>query len=575
MAIFDYDNLILSEKLFGLEISDNQVRVLELRKIRGKYSVIGYGEQSVDPSAISDGVIINKELVAGIIKNVRENSKPKRIKTKRVAVVLPDSKVFMRVVKFPINMTKEEIKEAIEWKAKDLIAMPLDKVYWDWHRLRTENGLQQIEVVISAADKDCVDSYTQTLNMLGIFPLYYDVSGNAAARFLFQSEYKKKKALLIRIDRYSTTLSLFLKGGVRYQTIIKDVVKGGFNSLLDYTAARLGVGKDEAEDLIMSQGDLNKEQKELLKSALGVSFEGLLQEIRQILEYYSHSLNHNNHKEDKHKKEDFAGIYLYGKGAQIYYLKEFFEKKSIKVKNEPDNKLSLSPMLPFVSKKGLGEHMVLLGLSLRNLGEFKELRDINLVPISIKDKYLQTSIYSSLYKYLRMIFWDIFIIVVTLTFAFIITMIFKYNVNQELSAVKNIAESRANKQLRQDISNLNQAAAQTNMLFNTQVDWDSFFNEVSEKRGNGINYNNLIVSEDADTWKALSNGAKVTSSNKYFYLVVSGIASTREDLQRYTLEMESSEYFEEVKMPISNYELNENIEFTVYCLVNIDKLRGV
>lgn len=573
MKVFDYDNLILAERIFGLEIVDNVVKVLELKRSGGKFSIVGFAEQKVDPAAFSNGIIINKDLVAGVIKTIRDGARPKRIRKKYVGVVLPDSKIFVRVVKFPTGMTKEEIREAIEWKAKDLIAMPLDKIYWDWHRLRTENGEEEIEVVISAVEKECVDSYTQTLQLLGITPLYYDISGNAAARFLFQSEYKKKKALLVRIDRNSTTLSLFLKGGVRYQTIIKDVVKGGYGALIDYASAKLGVDKKEAESLILFPKNLNDEQKHLLSVSFEVNFNGLLQEIRQILDYYSQTLNKINGNKDN-KDEDFAGIFLYGKGAQVFYIEEFFKKKSIEVKTRPPDKSALSPMLPFISRKGLPQHIVLLGSSLRNLGQFKELRDINLVSKSIKKKYLQVSIYSSLYTYLRMIFWNVFIIGVILTFAFIISMIYKYNVRQELTSVENITESRANKQLREDILYLNQTAGQTNFLFSTQLNWGKFFNEASDRRGNGIIYNNFLVSEDPEAWKAISGETKVVKDNRFIYLVISGVAVKREDLQRYVLSMETSEIFENVKLPISNYETNENIEFTIYCLVNIKLLQN-
>jgi type IV pilus assembly protein PilM len=575
VKVFDYDNLISNEKVFGLEIIDNIVKVLELKSKRGKVTVSGFGESTIDPKTYSEGIVLKQDAVAEAIKNAREQARPGRIKRKYAAVVLPDSKIFVRIVKFPAGMSKEEIKEAIEWKAKDLIAMPLEKVYWDWHRLRAngkkndvENANQEIEVVLSAVEKKCVDSYTKMLQLLDIIPLYFDISGNAAARFLFQTEYKKKKALLVRVDRDSSTLSLFLHGGVRYQTIIKDVVKGGYGSLIDYAAAKLGIDKGKAEELILTPKNLNNEQKKLLQESFGVHYSSLLREVGQILDYYSQTVDGAQKKEEK----NFAGIYLYGKGAKIYYLKEFFEKKSYKVEVRPETKSLISPMLPFISKQGLSQNLVLLGLSLRNLEAFRDYRDINLVPKRIKSKYLQTTIYSSLYRYLRVIFWNVFIVGIVLTFTFIISLVYRENAKGELRSVENVTESRANQELRDDIEQVNQTAHQIDALYNTQLDWNELFIQISTQRAGGISLTNLVVSEESEIWQAISGQKKVVEREGFIYLVMGGIASNREDLHEYMNNLEGSELFEDVKMPISNYEENEDILFTIYCLVDTSKL---
>ena len=640
MKIFEYDNLILNEKISGLEITDNVIKILEVKKVRGKYNVVGFAEQEIDPASISDGIIINKELISETISNLRDHARPRRIRGRYVSIVLPDSRVFVRVVKFPAGMNKDEIREAIEWKSKDLIAMPLENVYWDWHRLHPEREGSEIEVGLSAVDKQCADSYIQTLKLAGLTPLYYDISGNAAARFLFQNDYKQTKALLVRIDRTATTLSLFLEGGVRYQTVIKDIVRGGFKSLIDYASAKLGIDKEETERVILLPENLNNDQRAILKGVFTVSYEGLYKEIEQIFEFYSQSFNHinvsNTKKELKNetqiqkkeieatnstqdntnkkpvqqikkelpneiKKEvdgtgissnqsrdsvnyedfdktldgkgnNFDGVFIYGKGSKLYYLEEFFENKSINVKTKPLEQSAISPMLPFISRQSLPENLVLLGLSMRNLGLFRNLTDINLVPDTIKNSYLKISIYSSLYTYLKVIFWNVFIIGIILTSSFIISSIYKYNAENELKSIENIAESPANKEFQNDISYVNKTAGQINVLLDTQLDWDNFFNELSEKRGSGIVFENVLVSEDSEVWKAVSKEKKVVKEVGQIYLVLSGIAADRAELLRFVQDIESSNFLEDARMPISNYETNENIEFTIYCLVDTNKL---
>lgn len=572
MKVVDYDNLILGEKIFGLQISDNSIKALELKRSGGKYSVVGFGQSQLDPKAISDGVIVDQQAASDAIRQARESARPRRIRRKYASVVLPDSKIFVRVVKFPAQMSKEEIREAVEWKGKDLVAMPLDQVYWDWHRLTTSKKGEgtEVEVVISAVEKECVDSYTQTLKLLGVTPLYYDLSGNAAARFLFQKDYNQKKALLVRIDREATTLSLFLNGGVRYQTIVKDLIKGGYKALVDFAASQFKIEPEKAERLIVSPEELTNEQKVLLTDFFGAKFDHLMQEIDQILDFYRQSLMES--KSNKEEAEQPLEIYLYGKGARVFHLGDFFDKRALSVKTHVKPTTSVSPIIQFISRQSILENLVLLGLSLRNLGLFRELTDINLVPKAVKARYIHLSVYNTLYTMLRVVFWNVFIIGVSLAAFFLITLIYKANVEEELKAVENIAESRANQQLKEDISYINMAASKLDLLLSSQLDWDELFKEMAEGRGEGISFENVLVTEDPDAWKVVSGEKKVVKKEGYDYVVISGLAQTRDDLQRYVLSLENSDYFEDVRMPITSYEESVNIEFSIFCLLNRSEL---
>jgi hypothetical protein len=407
---------------------------------------------------------------------------------------------------------------------------------------------------------------------LDITPVYYDISGNAAARFLFQNEYMQKKALLVRIDRDTTTLSLFLNGGVRYQTIIKDYIKGGYGALVDVASSKLGIDPSQVEKLVLSPKNLNNEQKSLLQETYTIKYDSLQNEIDQILDYYNQKL-YEVEDSSKEKRRKLDGIFLYGKGATIFEAENLSEGVQITLAQTPTETSAISPILQFISRQHLFENLVILGLSLRNLGLFKELRDINLVARSIKEKYLQVTIYSNLYMYLRIIFWNTFIITLTLTVSFLIALIYKFNVENDLRAVENLAESEAIQQLQEDISYVNGTLVQIETLINSQLDWDEFFKEVSNNRGKGISYINLLISEDPSALKAVSGQEKIVKREGYLYLVINGIAGSREDLQQYIQSMEDSDLFEETRMPISNYEQSIDIDFTIYCIVNTNNLK--
>lgn len=574
MKGFDYDNLILSEKIFGLEINDNIVKVLDIKKVRTKFIIEGFGIARINPQNVSNGVIVTPKEVAEAIKQARENARPNKIKRRFASVVLPDSKIFIRIVQFPSNMSKDEIQEAVEWKAKDLIPMPLEKVYWDWHRLTTATKEDKIDVVISAVEKECADSYTQTLKLLNITPIYYDISGNAAARFMFQSEYKNKRALLVRIDRNSVTLSLFLNGGVRYQTVIQDLIKGGYGVLIEYAASQLGLEKENAEKLVLSPDNQNPKLKVLLKNFFEAKFDHLKTEIKQILDFYDQTISPPQTGDEKGKRSNtLEGIILYGRGARIFYIDEYLAQNSIPVTTKLNIIPAIEPIVTSIKEENIHDNLVISGLAIRNHDLFKDLRDINLVPQDIKSRYLQSTIYNNLYTYLKMIFWNLFIIGVILIFSAFISINYKNSAKQELESVENLSKSAANQQLETDIQNINLTADRIVTLYSTQLNLDKFFQELSWIRNNNIRYTSLIFTEESSVWTAITGQSPSTTPDTK-YLIISGVAGNRDDLQLFVSNIDSSKLFSDVKIPITDYEQSSNIEFTVFCLVNTSLLKS-
>ncbi len=574
MELIDYDNLIVQEKLFAIEIvNDDTVKVLELGRRSSKYFVVGYASESIEKKAIKNGIIVDPESVARAISIARQNARPKKIKVRHAIVVLPNSRVFIRVVNFPLGMRKEEIREAIEWKAKDIIAMPLDKVYWDWHRLSENIGKnsESIEVIISAVDKECVDSYVKTLSLLNITPLYFDISANAAARCIFQNSYQNKKAILVRIDKESTTISVFVKGGVRCQTLNTNVVRGGYRNLVDYASAKLGLDLAEAEKAILNEKNLNSAQKQILVKAFNTYFSNLYNDINQVIDYYSKMIFQKGNEKEI---DSFDGIYFYGKGASVFGLEEFFSSKSIKIKKTPEIKTEVSPMLPFISRESLSENLVILGLAMRNLCWFKDIRDINLVPWSVKKTFIESSIYKSFISYLKLVFWNIIVMCFILAFVFFIAQSYKVNVQNELKSVQNVAESPANKAIREKITNLNETARNIDLLLRLETNWDKFFDDLYQSKGGEISLKSIYITEDSEAWKTISGDKKSSLSKNKKYLIISGTALTRSSLKNFTEKVEKISYIEDVKMPISNFEKNENIEFTIYSYLDIEKLGG-
>ena len=89
-------------KIFGLDLSDLSVKVFQLErennfdKMRAFYSI------DIPSGNIDDGLIINQEKVAEILKEAIKKAGPQKINTNKVICSLPESKVFLRIINNPL-----------------------------------------------------------------------------------------------------------------------------------------------------------------------------------------------------------------------------------------------------------------------------------------------------------------------------------------------------------------------------------------------------------------------------------------------------------------------------------------
>lgn len=573
MTLVNYDDLILQEHFFALEISDLKIKILKSRLSFRKLHVVGYNEAELNLSLYKNGIIQDPQAVGKIIRGLVTHATPKRIKDRYVSVVLPDDRVFLSVVSFPKDLSKQELQEAVEYKVKDLIPLPLDKVYWDWHRFPDQPESSEREVVISAVDKESAESYIEALHAADLQPLYFDISGNAAVRYLFKND-DSRKALLVRVDRYTSTISLFLNGGIRYQTILNE----GHESILPVVALEMKITPEEAQasfSAFLNGEETDKNFQQQLGKVLVNTFPKLSKGIQKTFDYYIQNDSTGSSKatqsgnDKKKKEEEFPlEVYMFGKGAYLMQLKNSIDPNPFKVRQFNRDTAGIASSVALFRRQRLPENVILIGASIRNHGPYRKLHDTNLIPNTVKNIYMDHAIYKSIFLYMRFLSWGLGIVLIMILTMYFYIGQFKEQTQKEYETTLAFAESKRNNELDSEITYVNQNSTYLNNLYNQQVDWDVFFNELEDIQGSGITINSLLLSKDASAWQSLTNGELGKESIYNYYLIINGTASNREALLTYKDNLENSPLLTDVRFPITNFEGQQDVDFSVYVVVD-------
>src|SRR4051812_6555316 len=114
---------------FGLDIGTTAIRLVQLKGTGSSRPVlVTYGDIKVPPGVTTSDSSLDREKVAGLVKQLVRNTKAS---TRDVIVGLPSSAIFASVITTP-QLSHAELEKAIKYQSDQYIPMALDQVQLDW-----------------------------------------------------------------------------------------------------------------------------------------------------------------------------------------------------------------------------------------------------------------------------------------------------------------------------------------------------------------------------------------------------------------------------------------------------------
>ncbi|GGO65706.1 pilus assembly protein PilM [Bowmanella pacifica] len=163
--------------MLGLDIGTRSVKGVLLNSSGGQVQVIAHACESIVGNAFVDREIKDFDAVSNAIRKVKMALKTK---CKNVASAVSGASVITKVVYMDPDQADHELEAQIEIEADSLIPYPLDEVYVDFEELgESKVHLGKVDVLLSAAHKDMIDSRVTLLRELEFEPKVMDVEGYA------------------------------------------------------------------------------------------------------------------------------------------------------------------------------------------------------------------------------------------------------------------------------------------------------------------------------------------------------------------------------------------------------------
>ncbi|MEX2029207.1 MAG: pilus assembly protein PilM [Candidatus Paceibacterota bacterium] len=338
---------------FGLDISDESLKFVELVPTKSGVKLGRYGERKIPAGIIESGKIKNPQQLEKVLIALREEEG-----VKFVRVSLPEEQVYL----FQLKLDKsglENIREGIELSLEEYVPIAAQDAIFDYEILREDE--QKLELHVAAIPKNIIENYLSVFRNSLMSVQSFELEAQAITRAVVK---RGDKGTYMIVDFGQTRSGIFIVSeGV---VIFTSTLNLGGRMLTTMIKKNFNVTLEEAEKMKRQYGlQRNVENKEIFAVLLnGVSVLG--DEIVKLSLYW------HTHKDENGKdRPPIKKVILSGGDANLIGLVEYFSistKNKVEVGNVWINIIDTAKKTPEISFNRSLTFAAALGLA---LGDFE------------------------------------------------------------------------------------------------------------------------------------------------------------------------------------------------------------
>ena len=242
--------LSLKTAAFGLEITDLNLRMVDLKKKNGKTVLSSLSGLEIASGIVEAGEVKDVGKLAEAIKNCLKKTDGSKIEKRHVVVSLPDDKAFLQVIQMP-KIGENDLRLAVPFEAENYIPMALEKACFDYQAiLDPSENINHLDVLIAAFPKNTIDLYVEAVKEADLVPIAFELESQAIARALVKNGFSEGPILIIHVGDVKTNLMIYAGYSLRISFSIPISNK----YFIDTISKILGIGAKEAEVLKNNYG---------------------------------------------------------------------------------------------------------------------------------------------------------------------------------------------------------------------------------------------------------------------------------------------------------------------------------
>jgi type IV pilus assembly protein PilM len=341
----------------GIDITDNSVRFLELKKEKDGIRIRRYGSYDIPPNIIHQGKILDKEkLIEILLKLKNENN------IKYVNASLPEEQAYLFQTTIPSFQTdKNQLNTILEFKLEENVPTSSRDLVFDYEVVSENKGREELDINITAFPRKIVADYIDSFNAAGLKALSFEIEAQSLARSLIPTNHAGTY-MIVDFGKKRTGIAIVCEEVLMFTS----TVAVGGDALTLAIKKHLNVSDEEVDKIKNDKGFARYKENTELLGAL-VSTISILKD--EVSKHYSYWNTHSTEKEKEKRK--INKIILCGGGANLAGLSEYLSLDiniPVEIANVWTNTFSLNNFVPDIEKRYSLSYAASVGLALKNIG---------------------------------------------------------------------------------------------------------------------------------------------------------------------------------------------------------------
>ena len=188
--------------LLGVEIAADSIRMLQVRRQRGRCQVVGWVRESIDPPLRGPHLLDESERLVSALRQAHVRCATRQ---RQVALALPASQVICKVLRLPVGVSDPDAEAQLLDQADQLFPFPLDDLALDFQVL----GLSaehpgHADVLVAACRQSQIDPLEQLFAQAGLQVQAMEVDSIALRRAM--PSLPARTTALLQLERNEAVL---------------------------------------------------------------------------------------------------------------------------------------------------------------------------------------------------------------------------------------------------------------------------------------------------------------------------------------------------------------------------------
>lgn len=380
-----------SDSVLGIDIGSSAIKIIQLRRKKGRAVLETYGELALGPYAGTEIGRATNLSVDKLAEALRDIMREATVNTNQSGIAIPVTSSLIAFISVPM-VDEKQMGEVISIEARKYIPVPMNEVLLDWSIIPRENSLetdlpnvqaqnpqgqglaqvaqapgtlstnsvapvvprQTADVLVVAIHNEAVNAYQEVINKLGLQTSFFEIELFSSIRAVVEQGIQAH--MILDMGARTTKLYIVERGLLRTSHVIN---RGSQDITLAISKA-MSLSPDESENLKRIYGLEGGMEHKDIAEIISLTLDYVFYEANRVLLNFQRQYNKN-----------VTSVILTGGGVLLRGFADL-AKASFQtdvVYADPFSKLDTPAVLAQQLRVAGPEFAVAIGVALRRLNE--------------------------------------------------------------------------------------------------------------------------------------------------------------------------------------------------------------